>query len=76
MDQFDGVVANIIAISCLGFSSDELPPVGKAHNKALHISVKFQDGILSRVLVDSGSSLNIMPKITHETEHCENFHED
>lgn len=25
IDQFDGIIANIIAGSCLGFSDDELP---------------------------------------------------
>lgn len=64
VNQFDDVVANITASSCLGFSNDELPLEGRAHNKALHIFVKCQDNILSRVLVDTGSSLNVMPKNT------------
>ncbi|XP_050890888.1 uncharacterized protein LOC127096349 [Lathyrus oleraceus] len=64
VDQFEGVVANITASSCLGFSSDELPPEGHAHNKALHIPVKFQDSILSRVSVVTESSLNVMLKNT------------
>lgn len=43
VNQFDDVVANITTSSCLGFSNNELPPEGRAHNKALHISVKCQD---------------------------------
>jgi hypothetical protein len=62
--QFDGVVANITAGRYLGFSQDELPVDGHDHNRALHISVKCLDSILSRVLVDTGSSLNVMPKTT------------
>lgn len=62
INQFDDVVANITASSCLGFSNDELSPEGHAHNKALHISVKCQDSLLSRVLMDIGSYINVMPK--------------
>ncbi|XP_050909727.1 uncharacterized protein LOC127123560 [Lathyrus oleraceus] len=64
VDQFDDVVANITASRYLGFNEAELPPEGKAHNKALHISVTCTDSLLSRVLVDTGSSLNVLPKST------------
>ncbi|GAU28982.1 hypothetical protein TSUD_391830 [Trifolium subterraneum] len=64
VDQFNGVVANIATSRYLGFNEDELPSDGCNHNKALHISVKCLDGILSKVLVDTGSSLNVMPKTT------------
>jgi hypothetical protein len=46
----------------LGFSDEELPVEGRNHNKALHISIECMDTVLSRVLVDTGSSLNVMPK--------------
>ncbi|XP_050896739.1 uncharacterized protein LOC127103531 [Lathyrus oleraceus] len=64
VDQFDGVVANIIACNTLSFSGEELPEDGQNHNRALHISVKCKDDPLARVLVDTGSSLNVMPKRT------------
>ncbi|XP_050909151.1 uncharacterized protein LOC127122922 [Lathyrus oleraceus] len=64
VDQFDDVVANITASRYLGFNEVELPPEGKAHNKALHISVTCTDSLLSRVLVDTGSSLNVLPNST------------
>lgn len=64
VDQFDYVVANIIASRYLGFNEVELPPEGNAHDKALHISVTCVDTLLSRVLVETGSSLNVMPKNT------------
>jgi hypothetical protein len=64
VDQFDGVVANITTSRYLGFNESELPSEGQDHNKALHISVKCSDNILSKVLVDTGSSLNVMPKAT------------
>nr|XP_027191080.1 uncharacterized protein LOC101494924 [Cicer arietinum] len=64
VDQFDGVVGNITASSCLSFSDNELSAEGTEHNKALHISMRCHDHILARVLVDNGSSLNVMPKST------------
>lgn len=64
VDQFDGIIANIIVGSCLGFIDDELPSEGRAYNKALHISMKCLDTMLSKVLVDTMSLLNVMPKTT------------
>ncbi|XP_070015119.1 uncharacterized protein [Nicotiana sylvestris] len=46
------------------FHEDELPPKGLSHNRALHITVQFEDKIIIRVLIDGGSSLNICPLIT------------
>lgn len=62
VDQFDEVVANIIAIRYLGFNDAELLIRGASHNKALHISVTCMDTLLSRVIVDTSSSLNVIPK--------------
>ncbi|XP_058727053.1 uncharacterized protein LOC131598475 [Vicia villosa] len=64
VNQFDGMVANLTAGACLGFSHHELPPQGKENNKALHISIQCEKAHLSRVLIDTGSSLNVMPKVT------------
>ncbi|XP_073224746.1 uncharacterized protein [Cicer arietinum] len=64
VDQFDGVVGNITVDNCLSFSNGELPVEWTRHNKALHISVRCHDHILVRVLIDNGSSLNVMPKST------------
>ncbi|XP_050915276.1 uncharacterized protein LOC127130282 [Lathyrus oleraceus] len=64
VDQFDGMVANITTRNTLSFSGEELPEEGKNHNHALHISVKCKDDALARVLVDIGSSLNVMSKRT------------
>ncbi|XP_050897045.1 uncharacterized protein LOC127103847 [Lathyrus oleraceus] len=64
IEQFDDVIACVTTGNFLGFNDDELLIEGKNHNKALHISMKCIDTILSRVLVDTGSSLNVMPKTT------------
>lgn len=64
MEQFDDVIACVTTRNFLGFNDDELPTEGKNHNKALHISLRCIDTSLSRVLVDTGSSLNVIPKTT------------
>ena len=61
VDNFDQLVNNLVTDSFVSFSDEEMPPDGKGHVKALHISVKCKDHLMSRVLVDNGSSLNILP---------------
>ncbi|XP_027341179.1 uncharacterized protein LOC113854418 [Abrus precatorius] len=63
-DKFRGIVGNIVSNNYLTFADDEVPAEGMGHNKALHISVKCRDHIIARVLIDNGSSLNVMPKAT------------
>src|ERR1043165_1881374 len=60
--QFETVCASISAGNGLGFTDFDLPPKGRNHNKALHISMECKGTTLSRVLVDTGSSLNVLPK--------------
>lgn len=60
--RFEGVVKNIASSVSLGFSNDEIPLEGKNHKKALHISIKCMDTSLLRFLVDTSSSLNVLPK--------------
>ncbi|XP_058733279.1 uncharacterized protein LOC131604881 [Vicia villosa] len=64
IDQFGGIVGNITACNNLSFSDEELPGEGRNHNLALHISMNCQSDALSNVLVDTASSLNVMPKST------------
>ncbi|XP_047172662.1 uncharacterized protein LOC124840622, partial [Vigna umbellata] len=66
LDQFKGIVNNITANDYLTFTDEEIPVEGRGHNKALHISVKCLDHAIARVLIDNGSSLNVMPKVTLE----------
>lgn len=60
--QFKGVINNIASITSLRFNNDELSPEGKNHNKTLHIFFECVDTIFSRLLVDTGSSLIVLPK--------------
>jgi len=64
--QFDGIVGNITACNNLSFNDEELPEEGRNHNMVLHISVNCKTDALSNVLVDTGSSLNVMAKTTYD----------
>ncbi|RDY06364.1 hypothetical protein CR513_09652, partial [Mucuna pruriens] len=64
MERFDSPVNNIISKGHLTFSDDETPVEGKSHNQPLHISVRCGGYMISRVLIDNGSSLNVLPKAT------------
>ncbi|KAI5386512.1 hypothetical protein KIW84_072877 [Lathyrus oleraceus] len=46
------------------FCDADLPEEGRDHNLALHISMSCKDDAMSNVLVDTGSSLNMLPKST------------
>ncbi|KAI5440493.1 hypothetical protein KIW84_010101 [Lathyrus oleraceus] len=63
-DEFDHIVTNITYCNNLNFCGEELPEEGRNHNLALHISMNYKDDALSNVLVDTGSSLNVLPKST------------
>ena len=64
----------LLVTSRLTITEDEIPSDGRGHNKALHILVKCMDHFISRVLVDNGSSLNVMPKATLNKLPSNGFH--
>ncbi|KAI5423484.1 hypothetical protein KIW84_046439 [Lathyrus oleraceus] len=64
IEQFDSIVANITACNTLSFCDADLPEEGRDHNLALHISMNCKSDAMSNVLVDTGSSLNVLPKST------------
>jgi len=74
LDKFERIVSHITANNYLTFTEEEIPSEGRGHNKALHISVKCMNHFISRVLVDNGSSLNVMPKTTLNKLHGEGIH--
>ena len=55
----------------LGFSDADLTPKGRKHNDALHVSVEFRGTTLAHVLVDTSSSLNVLPKKALDIMDCE-----
>jgi hypothetical protein len=64
--SFENMVTSILVTNQLTFSDDELPLEGRGHIKALYISVKTNDRIVSKVLIDNGSALNVCPLSTLE----------
>ena len=61
-DQFENCVSSLTADNGLRFSYADLTPAWKNHNKALHVSIECKGTTLAQVLVDTGSSLNVLPK--------------
>ncbi|RDY12590.1 hypothetical protein CR513_02583, partial [Mucuna pruriens] len=45
-------------------TQEEVLKEGRKHNQPLHISVKCGEYMIARVLIDNGSSLNVLPKTT------------
>ena len=70
-DQFQECVASLTVDNGLGFSDTDLIIKGRKHNDALHVSVECIGNTLARVLVDTGSSLNILPKKALDRLDCE-----
>lgn len=64
INQLEGVVDSISTDNGLGFTDVDLPSEGRNHNKTLHISMECKGTTLSCVLVDTLSSLNMLPKST------------
>ncbi|XP_070056976.1 uncharacterized protein [Nicotiana tomentosiformis] len=57
--EMASMVRQVLESHKINFHKDELPPEGLSHNRALHITMQFEDKFISRVLIDRGSSLNI-----------------
>ncbi|RDX73712.1 hypothetical protein CR513_46633, partial [Mucuna pruriens] len=64
LEKFEGIINNITTSRHLSFSKDEVPTKGKSHNHPLYIAVKYGNYMIERVLIDNGSSLNVMLKTT------------
>ncbi|XP_069143297.1 uncharacterized protein [Solanum lycopersicum] len=63
-DNVAAMIHRVIQGHRISFCDDELPSEGRAHNKALHITVVCRGKIVNRVLVDDGYGLNICPLST------------
>ena len=63
-DKFADIVENVSTFHIISFSDEEMGPKGTEHNKALHLIVKITGMILSHVLVDNGSAVNVCPLST------------
>ena len=61
-DQFKNYVASLTTDNGLGFFDSDLTPEGRNHNKTMYVSIECRGTTLAHVLVDIGSSLNVLPK--------------
>jgi len=66
VEGFEGIVTHITTNNYIAFAEEEIPVEGRGHNKALHVSVRCMDHVVAKVLINNGSSLNVMPKTTLE----------
>ena len=55
----------------LSFSDADLTPEGRNHNRALYVSIERMGTMLAHVLVDTRSSLNVLPKGALDRLDCE-----
>ncbi|XP_069145685.1 uncharacterized protein [Solanum lycopersicum] len=63
-DNVAAMIHQVIRGHRISFCDDEFSAEGRAHNKALHITVICRRKIVNHVLVDDGSGLNICPLST------------
>ena len=63
-DKINRLVGNIMMDNYISFSDDEIPPNRHGSTKTLHITTKVKDSTLPKVLINNGSSLNVMPLST------------
>ncbi|XP_070026441.1 uncharacterized protein [Nicotiana sylvestris] len=64
VNHLEKIAGRIFEANRITFSDNELPMEGTEHNWALYLTVKCEDSVVSRVLVDNGSSANICPLST------------
>ena len=64
-------MASLTADNGLGFSDVDLTSKGRKHNDALHVSIECMGTTLTHVLVETDSSLNVLPKNALDQLDCE-----
>ncbi|XP_070026073.1 uncharacterized protein [Nicotiana sylvestris] len=61
VNHLEAISNKIFEVNRVTFSDDDLPVEGTEHNKALYLTVKCEDSVVTHALVDNGSSANICP---------------
>ncbi|EOY19365.1 Gag-pro-like protein [Theobroma cacao] len=64
VENLDYIIENILVGNIISFSDEEIPSRGRGNYKALHITIKCKSCTVAKVLLDNGSSLNVMPMRT------------
>ncbi|KAE8716368.1 PCF11P-similar protein 4 [Hibiscus syriacus] len=71
VERVDRMVNHINADNFIYFYDDEIPEEGKGRGKALHITAHCKGVIVSGVLIENGSALNVMPFATLNRLHVD-----
>ncbi|XP_070025754.1 uncharacterized protein [Nicotiana sylvestris] len=61
VEQLERMVERFCEVNQISFNTNDLPPEGVAHNKALHLIVKYEGNYVKRVMVDGRSGVGICP---------------
>ncbi|XP_070026608.1 uncharacterized protein [Nicotiana sylvestris] len=64
VNHLEKIANKIFEVNWVTFSDDELPVEGTEHSRAFYLTVKCEDSVVTRVLVNNGSSANICPLST------------
>ncbi|XP_039057447.1 uncharacterized protein LOC120200765 [Hibiscus syriacus] len=64
VEKIDRLVTNIQADNFISFSDDEILSGMMSNPKALHITIMCKGYVLSQVLINNDSTLNVMPLVT------------
>ncbi|XP_070002455.1 uncharacterized protein [Nicotiana sylvestris] len=64
VNHLEKIANKIFEVNRVTFSDDELPMEGTDHNRVLYLTVKCEDSVVTRVLIDNGSNGNIFPLST------------
>ncbi|XP_022747955.1 receptor kinase-like protein Xa21 [Durio zibethinus] len=64
VEYMNHLVGNLVVPHHISFSDDKISPEGKKSTKTLHSTVKCNDHIVAKVLIDNGSAINVMPVST------------
>ncbi|XP_070029962.1 uncharacterized protein [Nicotiana sylvestris] len=59
VNHLEKIANKIFEVNRVTFSDDEFPVEGTEHNRALYVTVKCEDSVVTQVLVNNGSSANI-----------------
>ncbi|XP_070023146.1 uncharacterized protein [Nicotiana sylvestris] len=64
VNYLEKIANKIFEVNRVTCSDDELPVEGTEHNRAVYLTVKCENSVVTQVLVDNGSSANICPLST------------
>ncbi|XP_070004799.1 uncharacterized protein LOC142163308 [Nicotiana tabacum] len=64
VNHLEKIANKIFESNRITFSDDDFPLEGTEHNRSLYLTVKCENSVVTRVLIDNGSNTNIFPLST------------